>query len=118
MSYVAVAAGFFAGIWAVFLLGRRIVAPFLRNPSLEPSQRTTIVRMAAAGGFVGILPSLLLGTVVGGTLGARLVPHSPGISDSLQILGIAFGMFAVVTILMCGAIALGAWIGAVIARGE
>ena len=118
MAYVAVAAGFLAGLWAVYLLGRRILAAFLRDPGLEPAQRGTVARMAAAGGFVGVVPALLLGTVIGGTLGARFVPNSPGLSDSLQVIGIAFGTFAVVTLVLCASIALGAWIGAAIARND
>jgi hypothetical protein len=119
--FISVGLGYIGGVVAVFLLGRRIVARALRDGPFESAQRKTVVRWAAGGGFVALLPALLLGTVVGGTFGGaygEIFSSSFGAGDAGVVPGIALGMFAVVAIILCAAVAIGAYAGRFLARRE
>ena len=93
---------------AAFVLGRAIVSAVARRRTLDAGQRRTLVKTAGAFGLVALAPALLIGIVVGGTLGAA---YGEG--------GVALGTFAVVALVLCAAVAAGAWVGRLLAdRGK
>ena len=119
--FFSVGVGFFAGLAAAFVVARRIVAAFLRKAPVAVSQRIFVLKMAAAGGFVALLPSLILGIVVGATLGGVYGQTLAGgtRAGSLGLVaGVALGTFTVVVLVLCLAIALGACLGIVVARRQ
>ena len=115
--FISVGLGYIGGVAAALFLGRRIVAVVLRGGRFEAAQRRSIVRMAVAGGLVALVPALLLGTLVGATLGGAYAGavSNPG---GGVLAGTAVGMFAVVGLIMCVAVAIGAYVGRFIARGD
>jgi hypothetical protein len=111
--------GYVGGVVASLFIGRRIVGVILRSAPFDREKRRTIVRAAAAGGFIALLPALVVGTVVGGTLGGaygEFFSSSIGGGSAVVVLGIALGMFAVVALIMCIAIGVGAYVGRLVAR--
>ena len=113
-TFVMVALAYMGGVSAAFVLGRRILAAMTRRRAANPDHRRSIARMALAGGLVALLPALLLGTVVGGTLGSLYgvsASAATAFGTTAAILGIGLGVFAVVAVIMSAAVALGAWIG-------
>lgn len=115
--FISVGLGYIGGVAAALFLGRRIVAVVLRAGQFQAAQRRSIVRMAVAGGLVALVPALLLGTLVGATLGGAYAGavSNPG---GGVLAGTAVGMFAVVGLIMCVAVAIGAYFGRFIARGD
>ena len=103
--FVAVAIACTGGIVAAFLVGRSVVAAIARRTRLSPEQRRTVLKSAGAFGLVALGPAVLLGVVVGGTLGARYGE-----------MGVAMGTFAVVAALLCSCGAAGACLGRVLAQ--
>ena len=120
-SFVSAGIGYIAGLVMAFVAAKYIMAfVILRSGELDAAQRRTIIKAAAGGGFVGILPALLLGSVVGGTLGrvyGEAASRAIGLGSAGIVPGIALGMFVVVMAVMCIAIALGAYLGRHLARG-
>ena len=119
--FISVGLGYIGGVLAVFFVAGRIVAAALRDGPFDPAQRRIVVRMAAAGGFVALLPALFLGAVVGGTFGGaygEVISRSIGAGNAGVVPGIAVGMFAVVALVMCVAVGIGAYFGRFIARGK
>jgi hypothetical protein len=114
--YVAVGVGYAAGVMASFLLGRRLLAFFIRGAtSLE--HRRSIVRWGAGAGLVALVPALLLGTVIGGTfggsMGERLAPSGAGAAA-----GLAIGQFAITCLTIVAAVAIGGALGNVFGKGH
>jgi hypothetical protein len=114
--YLAVGVGYLAGVMASFILGRRLLASFVRRAAgLE--HRRSIVRMGAGAGLVALVPALLLGTVIGGTLGGpvgeRLAPSGAGAAA-----GLAIGQFAITCLTIVAAVAIGGALGNVFGRGD
>lgn len=119
--FLSVGFGFFAGLAAVFVVARRIVAAFLRKGPMAGPQRKLVLKMAAAGGFVALLPALILGIVVGATLGGvygETLLGARGVGGLGLVAGIALGTFAVVALVLVLAITAGAYIGVVVARRQ
>lgn len=112
--YVAVALGYVAGVAAAFVLGRRVVVLAARGIQ-DPEHRRTIVRGGVAGGIIALVPALLLGAVIAGTLGSsigeRLAPSRAGIAAALAI-----GEFAVVCFTITVATAAGAMLGNLVGK--
>jgi hypothetical protein len=112
--FISVGFGYVCGVVAALFIGRRIVGAILRSGSFNHEERRVILRAATAGGFIALLPALILGTVVGGTFGGaygELLSGSIGGGGSGIILGITLGLFAVVALIMCLAIGVGAYFG-------
>jgi hypothetical protein len=101
---------------AAFILGRRVLALMVRRVA-GTGHRRMIVRCGAAGGFIALLPALLLGTVLGGVFGMafgeRLAPSGAGAAAALAIAQFAFGCTIIVA-----AVALGGALGNLLGRGE
>src|SRR5687768_6995816 len=119
--FLSVGFGFFAGLAAVFVVTRRIVGAFLRGASVAASQRALVVKMAAAGGFIALLPALILGVVVGATLGGvygQTLFDARGIGSLGLVTGVALGTFAVVALVLGLSITAGAYVGVVVARRQ
>jgi len=107
--YLAVGVGYLAGLFASFILGRRLLAFFVRRAS-HPDHRRRIVRMGVGGGLVALLPALLLGTVIGGTLGGYMGEHLAP-SGAGAAAGLAIGQFAISCFIIVAAVALGGALG-------
>jgi hypothetical protein len=119
--FISVGLGYIGGVVAVLFVAGRIVAGALRGTSFDTAQRRIVVRMAAAGGFVALLPALFLGTVAGGTFGGaygEVISRSIGAGNAGVVPGIAVGMFIVVALVMGLAVGIGAYSGRFIARGK
>ena len=114
--YVAAALGYIAGVAAAFVLSRRVLVLMARRIA-DPAHRRTIVRGGIAGALVGLVPALLLGTVIagtfGGSIGERLAPSRAGIAAALAI-----GEFAVVCFTITVATALGGALGRLVGQGS
>ncbi|MGZ5036477.1 MAG: hypothetical protein ACXWHB_02595 [Usitatibacter sp.] len=122
-AFLSVGLGYVSGVAAALILGRRIVRGILGGFPFAAEQRRIVVRAAAAGAFIAFLPALLLGIVIGATLGgayfqAAFTHVEDGAGDSGLVLGITLGMFAMVVLIMCLAIAAGGYIGRFIARAH
>jgi hypothetical protein len=110
--FFGVGLGFGAAIVATFLLSRRALVAVMPKGLEGAARRRTIAKGAAAGALIGFAPALLLGTVVGATLGSHYGPLiAEGARDSAVLAGVVGGVFAVATILLCASVALGAWVG-------
>lgn len=112
--FVVVALAYAGGIAASAVLGRRIIAAVVRRRAATPEHRRSIVRMGVAGGLVALMPALLLGVVIGATLGSAYGVNTAGLialGTSATVVGIGLGVFAVVAVILSGSVALGAWIG-------
>jgi hypothetical protein len=116
--FVGVALGFAAALVATAYLARRILATMMpRGPEAAP-QRRTVFKGATAGAVIGLGPALLLGTVIGATLGGNYgAALAQDARDSGALAGVVLGVFAVTTILLSGCVWVGAWVGRRIARG-
>ena len=116
--FVGVAVGFVAAIVATVALSRPVLRAMMPKGPEAAAQRRTIFKGAAAGGVIGFGPALLLGTVVGATLGGNYgAAMAQGARDSGALVGVVLGVFAVATILLCASVAAGAWVGRRIAEG-
>lgn len=116
--FASVGLGYVGGLLAAFVLARYLVAAALRGAAFDAAQRRTVIKLAAAGGLVALLPALLVGTVVGGTLGGaygEILAKGTFAEASGVVLGIAAGMFVVVTLILCVAVLAGAYVGRFIA---
>jgi hypothetical protein len=116
--FFGVGVGFLAAMMATFFIGRRAVAA-MAHRDVTPDRRRTIVRGAAAGAVIGFGPALLLGTVIGATLGGNyggVIATSANMRDAGTLAGVALGTFAVATLLLGLAVVLGAWVGRLLAR--
>ena len=102
--FAAVGIACVGGALAAAALGRRIIFALLRTRRFDTGQRVTVIKAAGAFGLVALLPAVLLGIVVGGTLG---VAYGEA--------GVALGTFALVSILITVPMAAGAWIGRMLA---
>ena len=112
MLFFGVGIGFLAALLATFFIGRRLVAAMMPKQPATLAQRRTILRGAAAGAVIALAPSLLLGIVIGGTLGGTYGSTlAANARDSGALAGVALGVFAVATILLCASVALGACAG-------
>jgi hypothetical protein len=103
--YFAVGVGYLAGLLASFVLGRRLLAFFVRRAA-NVDHRRRIVRMGVGAGLVALLPALLLGTVIGGTLGSSMGEHLAP-SGAGAAAGLAIGQFAITCFTIVVAVALG-----------
>ena len=114
--YLAVGVGYLGGVLASFILGRRLLALFVRKAS-SLDHRRHIVRAGIAAGLVALVPALLLGTVIGGTFGGsvgeRLAPSSTGAAA-----GLAIGQFAITGLTIVAAVAIGGALGNVFGKGD
>jgi len=106
--YFGVGIGFFAAVLATFFIARRLIAAVMPKHPAAFADRRTIMRGALAGAVIAFVPSLLLGIVIGGTLGgtygSALLANA---RDSGTLAGIALGVFAVATIVLCLSVVLG-----------
>jgi hypothetical protein len=108
--FVGVGLGFFASVVVTLLFSRRLLATMSRGiPS--PGHRRSILRGAVGGVVIAFVPALLLGTVIGGTLGGNYAGTLAAAHDSGVLIGVSLGVFAVASIVLCGSVAVGAWIG-------
>ena len=116
--FFGVGVGFLAGVMASFFIGRRVVAALMRHP-VTPDGRRKIQRGALAGAVIGFGPALLLGTVIGATLGGSYggaIATAPNMRDAATLAGVALGTFAVGTVLLSLSVLLGAWVGRLLAK--
>jgi hypothetical protein len=119
--YVSVALGYIAGLAASFVVARRILATTLRGRSFDSRQRRTVVRLAAAGGVVSLVPALALGTVIGATLGAAAgdaIFVAIGLGRTGAAAGVLLGVFVMAAFILIASIAIGAWLGRYIVRSR
>lgn len=110
--FVGVALGFVAALAATAYLARRMLAVMMpKGPEAAP-QRRTVFKGAAAGAVIGLGPALLLGTVIGATLGGNYgAALAQDARDSGALAGVTLGVFAVATIVLGGCVWVGAWVG-------
>jgi len=112
--FFGVTIGFVAALVATFLLAVRFVGAMMPRDDDAAAARRTIRKGAVAGGLIAFVPALLLATVIGATLGGTYggaLGDAAGARDSGSLAGVALGVFAVATILLCLSVALGAGIG-------
>ena len=110
--FVGVALGFAAALVATAYLARRMLAVMMPKGAEAAAQRRTVFKGATAGAVIGFGPALLLGTVIGATLGGTYgAALAQDARDSGALAGVALGVFAVATLLLSGCVWLGAWVG-------
>lgn len=117
--FVGVAIGFIAALVATAFLARRMLAAMMPKGPQAAAQRRTIMKGATAGAVIGFGPALLLGTVIGATLGGNYgAALAQGARDSGALAGVAFGVFAVATVLLGASVWVGAWVGRRVAGSQ
>ena len=117
--FAGVAFGFVFAIVATAYLARRMMIAMMPRAPEAAAQRRTVLKGATAGAVIGLGPALLLGIVIGATLGGNYgAALAQGARDSGTLAGVALGVFAVATILLSASVWLGAWVGLRLARAS